>query len=66
MSVLTIDQRREIRLAVQEIHADLRWSVGDHPDLPRLLELLATTMFLSGLSSRTPENPPVIPGLEKP
>lgn len=50
MSVLTPEQRAEISAAVEESYLDLRWVVGDHPDVLRLLDLLACRMYLAGLA----------------
>jgi hypothetical protein len=53
VSALTLEQRGEICLAVEASYLDLRWSVGDHPDLLRSLERLARQMFLAGLASHS-------------
>ncbi len=53
--VLSVAQRFEIMAAVEQSHLEIRWAVGDHPDLPRVLEWLARQMFLAGMASqRTP------------
>lgn len=54
--VLSVPQRCEITAAVEECHLELRWAVGDHPDLPRQLESLARRMFLAGMASQRPIN----------
>ena len=57
MGALTLEQRREITAAVEECHLELRWALGDHPDLPRTLEALARRMYLAGMASQRPANP---------
>ena len=65
MSALSLEQRREICDAVEESYLDLRWSVGDHPDLLRSLDLLARRMFLAGLASQARTTTPVPTRKEK-
>ncbi len=66
MSVLNEAQRAQILVAVEESYLDLRWVVGDHPDLLRLLDLLARRMFLAGLNSQDRPANPLPTRLEKP
>lgn len=41
-------ERRKIRAAVERLNDDLRWMVGDHPDVPPLLLRLAEESWRAG------------------
>lgn len=41
-------KRRKIRAAVERLNSDLRWMVGDHPDVPPMLLRLAEESWRNG------------------